>query len=187
MGCRSSLTKLGAAGCWRCSAGWEQPRQRRNGSAPPDGPGPASETERCTTQEPVVEPPQVERRLETWWIRAGQQCVPVVGDDGGQLRVGLGLAVPEATVNVCGVAVARLQGKSWAPIPSNGQVVNVGTIVESPSLPDGQSGSGKARRQLMARRWDGALVVVRGRESRSHGEGGQQVRSDRAGTSGVRR
>jgi hypothetical protein len=48
--------KLGAAGRWRCSVGWEQPRQRRNGSAPPDGPGPASETERCTTQEPVVEP-----------------------------------------------------------------------------------------------------------------------------------
>ncbi len=28
---------------------------------------------------------------------------------------------PEATVKDCGVAVARLQGKSWAPIPSNGK------------------------------------------------------------------
>jgi hypothetical protein len=27
---------------------------------------------------------------------------------------------PEATVKDCGVAVARLQGKNWAPIPSNG-------------------------------------------------------------------
>jgi hypothetical protein len=26
----------------------------------------------------------------------------------------------EATVKVCGVAVARPQGKSWAPVPSNG-------------------------------------------------------------------
>ena len=90
-------------------------------------------------------------------------------------------------MKVCGVVVARLQGKSWAPIPSNGHVVNVGTIVESPTLPASQAGGGKAHRQLMARRWDGALVVVRGRESRSHGEGGQQVRSDRSGTSGGRR
>jgi hypothetical protein len=56
----------------------------------------------------------------TWWIRAGEQCVPVVGDGGGQLRVGPGLADPEAMVKVCGVVVARLQGKSWAPIPSTG-------------------------------------------------------------------
>jgi hypothetical protein len=32
-------------------------------------------------QKPVVEPPQATRRLETWWIGAGQQCtlVPEVG------------------------------------------------------------------------------------------------------------
>ena len=39
---------------------------------------------------------------------------------GRRLRVGLGLAAAEATVKVCGVAVARLQGKSWTPIPFNG-------------------------------------------------------------------
>ena len=39
---------------------------------------------------------------------------------GGRLRSGHGLAGPEATVKGCGVAVARLQGKSWAPIPSTG-------------------------------------------------------------------
>ena len=87
----------------------------------------------------------------------------------------------------CGVVVARLQGKSWAPILSNGHVVNVGTIVESPNLSGSQSASGKAHRQLTARFWGGALVVVRGRESRSHGEGEQQVRSSRVGTSGARR
>ena len=90
-------------------------------------------------------------------------------------------------MKVCGVTVARLQGKSWAPIPSNGQVVNVGTIVESPYLPACQVGSGKARCRLTARRWGGVLVVVRGRESRPHGEGGQQVRSEGAGTSGAHR
>jgi hypothetical protein len=71
-------------------------------------------------QEPVVEPPQATRRLQTWWIRAGQQCtlVPdvVMGDLVSDVRsVGI-----EATGKVYGVPVARLQGNSWAPIPSNG-------------------------------------------------------------------
>ena len=48
LGRRSGLTELGAARARRCGCGWEQPRQRRDGSAPSDGPGPASETERRT-------------------------------------------------------------------------------------------------------------------------------------------
>jgi hypothetical protein len=48
LGCRSSPVKLGAAQPWRRRRGWEQPRQRRDGSVLPDGPGPASETGRCT-------------------------------------------------------------------------------------------------------------------------------------------
>ncbi len=39
----------------------------------------------------------------------------------------------EATRNVCGVLVAMLQGHSWAPTPSSGPVVNVGTVSWSPS------------------------------------------------------
>ena len=39
----------------------------------------------------------------------------------GDSRVGLGLAGRKATMNACGVVVARLQGKSWAPIPSTDQ------------------------------------------------------------------
>ena len=38
----------------------------------------------------------------------------------------------EATVNVCGVAGAMLQGHSWAPTLSNGWKVNVGTIPPAP-------------------------------------------------------
>lgn len=34
----------------------------------------------------------------------------------------------EATVKFCGVIVATLQGYSWAPTPSKGSTVNVGTI-----------------------------------------------------------
>ncbi len=38
----------------------------------------------------------------------------------------------EATVKVCGVAVAMLGGHSWTPILSNGWEVNVGTIPPVP-------------------------------------------------------
>ncbi len=61
----------------------------------------------------------------------------------GALRDGLGLIMPEATVKDCGVAVARLQGKSWAPIPSNGLAVNVGTIVEPPTCRPARSAAGR--------------------------------------------
>lgn len=178
--------KLGAVQSGRRRRRWEQPRQRRAVLALPDRTGPASKTDRCTSAGTSGGTPSSGTPARTWWIWAGQQCV-LVTSGGGQLRVGPGLAGSEATVKVCGVVVARLQGKSWAPIPSSGRVVNVGTIVESPSLPVGLAGSGKAHRQLTARRWDGALVVVRGRESRPHGEGGQQVRSRCAGMSGDRR
>lgn len=47
---------------------------------------------------------------------------------------GLGdVASREAVVNVCGVAAAMLQGHSWAPTPSNGSTVNVGTTATIPS------------------------------------------------------
>ena len=52
-------------------------------------------------------------------VDLGRSAVRACG--GGQLRVGPGLAGPEATTKVCGVVVARLQGKSWAPIPSTDQ------------------------------------------------------------------
>jgi hypothetical protein len=93
----------------------------------------------------------------------------------------------EATGKVCGVLVAMLQGQSWAPHPSTGCVVNVGTIPGPPSPLASQAGDGQVHRRLLALGWDGALVVVRVRESRSHGEGGQQVRSRIAGMSGGRR
>ena len=78
-------------------------------------------------------------------------------------------------MNACGVAVAMLGGHSWTPTLSNGWKVNVGTI---PLV------GGKACCRLMPLGWGGGPVVVRDRESRSHGEGVQCVRSgcaDRGG------
>jgi hypothetical protein len=83
-------------------------------------------------------------------------------------------------VKACGGALAMLQGHSWAPIPSNGYMVNVGTTLAVPFPASGQLVGGKARRRLMLSGWDGGPVVVRGRESRPHGEGIQRVRGIRA-------
>jgi len=96
------------------------------------------------------------------------------------------LAGREATVKACGVAVARLQGHSWAPTPSNDSGVNVGTIPAVPFPASSPLAGGKARRRLMPLGGDGGPVVVRGRESRSHGEGVQRDRSIHADREGRR-
>ena len=83
-------------------------------------------------------------------------------------------------MKACGVAVARLQGHSWAPTPSKGSRVNVGTILLVPEPADSQSAGGKTRCRLMPSGWGGGPVVVRARESLAHGEGVQRVRSDTA-------
>ncbi len=90
------------------------------------------------------------------------------------------VASREALVNACGVAAAMLQGHSWAPTPSIGSTVNVGTTAMVPSPVSSLLSGGKVRRRPMSSRWGGGPVVVRGRESRSHdeshGEGAQRVR-----------
>ncbi|MCA1702145.1 MAG: hypothetical protein LC808_02290 [Actinobacteria bacterium] len=96
------------------------------------------------------------------------------------------VASREATVKDCGVAVAMLQGHSWAPTPSKGSGANVGTIPAAPYPGSRQLSGGKVRRRLMRPGWDGGPVVVRGRESRSHGEGVQRVRSINADRGGRR-
>jgi len=89
-------------------------------------------------------------------------------------------------VKACGVTVAMLQGHSWAPTLSRGSRVNMGTIPEVPSLANSLLASGKTRRRLTPSGWDGGPVVVRDRESRSHGEGAQRVRSIQAERGGRR-
>ena len=67
-----------------------------------------------------------------------------------------------------------LQGHSWAPNRSNGLKVNVGTIRVIPYPVSNQLTGGKVRCRLMSLERGGGVVVVRGRESRPHGEGPQQ-------------
>jgi len=98
----------------------------------------------------------------------------------------------EATVKVCGVAVAMLQEHSWVPTLSSGWRVNVGIIPAAPAPVRLWQAGGKARCQLMQPEWGGGPVVVRGRESRLRapllgaGEGVQHARSIHADRGGRR-
>jgi hypothetical protein len=167
--------------------GGKQPRQRRDGPVPPDGSGPASETERRTSAGTSGGTPQSNSAGPNL-VDLGRSAVhALLFEGGGDSRVGCRSADQEATRKGCGVLVARLPGNSWAPRPSTGRVVNVGTARRPPFPPAGQAGGGQARRRLMVAGWDGASVVVRGRESRPHGQGRQQVRSRGAGRPGGRR
>ena len=103
------------------------------------------------------------------------------------------IAGPEAMVKVCGVAMARLPGHSWAPTSSTGRMSERGNRLGSPSWLAIQVASGQVRRRLMTRWRDGASVLVvgvathqGGRESRPQGEGRQQVRSRGVGMPGGR-
>jgi hypothetical protein len=100
---------------------------------------------------------------------------PALGRE--ELPGGFMSLVGEATVNACGVAGAMPQGHSWAPTPSNGQMVNVGTLSAVPPRCPARAVGGKARRRLTPPGEDGGVVVVRARESRVHGEGPQRDRS----------
>jgi hypothetical protein len=80
-------------------------------------------------------------------------------------------------VKNCGVAVAKLQGHSWAPTLSRGSRENVGTTPTVPSWSSERLLGGKVRCRLILPGWGGEPVVVRGRESRPHGEGVQRFRS----------
>ena len=108
---------------------------------------------------------------------SGQAAVRTLAFGRGELSDGFMSLVGEATVNACGVTVAMPQGHSWAPTPSIGSRVNVGTIPVVPPCGPARVVGGKARRRPMSPGGDGGVVVVRARESRAHGEGPQRNRS----------
>ena len=96
-------------------------------------------------------------------------------------------------MNVHGVVVAMLLGQSWAPTPSTGRVVNVGTVrCRPPRVQPARERAG-ALLAVGIGRGGGSVVVAGvttrhgGRESRPQGEGSQQVSSRSTGRPGVRR
>jgi len=81
----------------------------------------------------------------------------------------------------------EVAGEELGTDPVERLVVNVGSLAGLPYPTVIQAAGGNICRLRMARRGDGGSVVVRGRESRPHGEGTQQVRSVVTGTPGGRR
>ena len=98
------------------------------------------------------------------WV--GQQRAPtdvVVGDSQDRWQI----AGPEAMVKVCGVAMARLPGHSWAPTSSTGRMSERGNRLAGPL--SGQSRSGGRERALSA---DAGATGRRTRSSPSRGKPG---------------
>jgi hypothetical protein len=135
-------------------------------------------------QEPVVEPPQ-EVRPAVNLVDGRDGSAPKPPTTGGD---GLGDRV--AVVGGHDERLRRSRGQACRGKAGHRSRRTVrserGNRLWVASLPVGQAGSGKARRLSMALRWGGGSVVVRGRESRSHGEGTQRVRSVGAGVPGGR-
>src|SRR5918994_530080 len=136
-------------------------------------------------QEPVVEPPSNPPAPNL--VDKGRSAHTPARQRVGDSTAGYRSAGLEAAGKGCGVPLARLPGKSWAPIPSTGHVVNVGTVLRPPVPLASLAGGGQARRRLLVAGRGGVPVVVRGRESRPQGPGGQQARSGGAGRPGGRR
>ena len=107
--------------------------------------------------------------------------IPVLA---GRTLLAVDVAAREAMEKACGVSMAKPLGHSWAPSLWNAAKVNVGTTpVVPPCHLSGMSG-GNARRRPMLPEWGGGSVVVRGRESRPHGEviqQGQQPNAEQGG------
>src|SRR4029450_9575107 len=159
-------------------------RTGRVGTARRPGPGKQDEkVQRAVNQ--WWNPRKPETPAPTWWIWGGQQRATALLA-GGRLHDGVVPADGGGHGGGCGVPVARLPGKSWDR-PRHRSMVNVGTLPGSPDPPAGQAGGGQARRQPRVWAGGGVPVVVRGRESRPHGEGGQRVRSGGTGMSGGHR
>ena len=139
----------------------------------------ASETERKSESDLVVEASRFLKRPETWrtWVVDSNGAALF---DGGTLHArlsGLG-AVTDGTLRVPG---GRAVGVEPVANPVKRIMVNVGS---APDAPGCWWQPGKARCLLMRRGRDGGVVVLRGRESRPHREGRQQDRNMRSRSGG---
>jgi hypothetical protein len=127
----------------------------------------------------VVEAPRFLKRPETWriWVVDSNDAALL---DGGSLhaRVFLPDAVADGMLRV---PVGWAVGVKPAADPVKRIMANVGS---APCAPGCWWRPGKARCRPMRAGRGGVRVVVRGRESRPHGEGGQQDRSIRRRSGG---
>lgn len=104
------------------------------------------------------------------------------------------VATPKPTIGVGGEAhrerLRRCGGRGCrgkaGRLPRRTEHSEHGNRPDVALSPHGRCGDGQAHRRLMVSGRDGASVVVRGRESRPHGEGRQRVSSSGSGMPGGR-
>jgi hypothetical protein len=89
-------------------------------------------------------------------------------------------------VKGCGVVMAMLPGQELGTSHVERSCGERGNSPEVAYPPGGQPGGGKARCRPMVSGVGGGPVVVRVRERRAHGEGGQQASSTEIGMLGGR-
>ena len=175
----SGPVKLGASRARDRAPRAEALRQRDGRAALPDARVRASETERQSESELVVEAPRFLERPQTWWAWVVNSN-DAASFDGGSLHARLfipGVVAGGMLRMPAGWAV----GVEPATDPVKRNMVNVGS---APRAPGCWWRPGKARCRLMGTGCGGVRVVVRGRESRPHGEGGQQDRGTRSRSGG---
>jgi hypothetical protein len=146
--------------------------RRRAGAAPDDGAtvrrqraGRASKAERRRETEPVVEAPILPAGPEAGGYGLLGCSVPVAVRD--RLVRPFAVRADEAARRVA-VLRGAAPGVELGADPADRLMVNVGSV---PAVPAGPLGPGQARRPLWPPGRGGGPVVVRGRESRPHGEG----------------
>jgi hypothetical protein len=140
----------------------------------PDARVRASETERQSESELVLEAPRLQQRPKTWrtWVVHSDDAALIYGGSLRALLVYRGVVTGGRLRVLAGWAV----GVQPAADPVKRIMVNVGS---APCAPGCWWQPGKARCRPMGAGRGGVRVVVGGRESRPHGEGGQQDRSIR--------
>jgi len=139
----------------------------------------ASETERKSESDLVVEASRFLERPETWriWVVDSNDAALF---DGGALRAWL-FDLGVVAGGILRVPAGWAVGVEPASDPVKRIMVNVGSVLCTPGC---WWRSGKARCRSMRTGRGGVRVVVRGRESRPHGEGGQQDRGVRSRSGG---
>lgn len=105
---------------------------------------------------------------------------------GRRLRNRLRAPVGRLSGKVCGVPESEAAGEKLGVSLVERNKVNMGTDPGLSLPPRCQCGGGQVHRRPIASGRDGASVVVRGRESRLHGEGRQRVSSVGIGMPGGR-
>jgi len=147
---------------------------------------PVGKAGRCNASEPVVEPPQAIPRLQPGEYGPVSSARPRRGWRGRLRRVGLIWPAGRPRGRSAAYPWRGCRGRAGQRTrrPEHSER---GNRPRTPSPAVSQTVEGQARRRLLTVGWDGAWVVVRGRESRSHGEARQRIRSRSAGRPGGRR